>query len=121
MEVHRLEIPLRLPSCNEYINACRKNKYVGAKMKRSVEEDMGWYLKRLPKFKNPIEIHFEWIDKRWRVDPDNACFAKKFILDAMVKVGVLPDDNAKWVRGFTDTFGYGSETKVILIIREVEK
>lgn len=35
---------------------------------------------------------------------DNIAFAKKFILDALVKKGVLKDDGWKWVKGFTDEF-----------------
>ena len=37
----------------------------------------------------------------------------------MVKCGKLKDDNRKCVTGFTDSFEYGSETKVILDIKEV--
>lgn len=35
-------INAKLPSLNEYINACRRNKYQGAKFKRDVEEVIGW-------------------------------------------------------------------------------
>ena len=48
------------------------------------------------------------------------CFAKKFILDSMVKAGKLKDDNRNYVAGFKDTFEYGKETKVILEIEEVQ-
>jgi hypothetical protein len=37
----------------------------------------------------------------------------------MVKCEKLKDDNRNCVTGFTDTFEYGSETKVILDIEEV--
>jgi hypothetical protein len=37
----------------------------------------------------------------------------------MVKLGKLKDDNRNYVTGFTDTFEYGDETKVILEITEV--
>ena len=45
-------------------------------------------------------------------------FAKKFILDALVKNGKLIDDNHNYVVAFTDTFSYGKETKVLLEIEE---
>jgi Holliday junction resolvase RusA-like endonuclease len=116
---NRLEIPFKLPSLNQYINECRKNRYAGANMKRNIEQDIGFYINTLPKYQKPIKIHFHWIEGNKKRDLDNVCFAKKFILDSMVKSGKLKDDNRNYVTGFTDTFEYGDETKVILEITEV--
>lgn len=121
MEICRVVIPLKLPSCNEYLNECRRNKYAGAKMKKDIENDIAIFIKSLPRFEKPINIHFHWIEGTKRRDLDNVAFAKKFILDALVKCGRLKDDNRKCVTAFTDTFSYGKETKVILNIKEVEK
>ena len=60
---------------------------------------------------NPIIVHFAWIEGNKRRDLDNVAFAKKFILDGLVKAGVLKNDNCKHVTGFTDTFIYDSENK----------
>lgn len=115
----KIEIPMRLPSLNEYINECRKNKFAGAKMKKQVENDIGWFINKIPPYKKPIFIHFHWIEENKRRDLDNVCFAKKFILDSMVKAGKLADDNRNFVSGFTDTFEYAKESKVILEIKEI--
>lgn len=120
MEIYRVEIPLKLPSCNDYINACRYNRYAGAKMKKDIEEKIGVYIKVLPKFNNPVKINFLWIEGNKRRDLDGICFAKKFILDSMVKAGKLKDDNRNFVKGFRDDFEYGKSSKVILEIEEVE-
>lgn len=120
MEIYRVEIPLKLPSCNEYINECRKNKYAGARMKREIEKNIGFFLIGIPKFEKPIKIKFTWIEGNKRRDLDGICFAKKFILDAMVKYGKLTDDNRRYVTAFTDEFEYGKETKVILEIEEIK-
>lgn len=120
MERSSITIPFRLPSLNQYINECRKNKFAGAKMKKDVEKDIGWYINLLPNYKNPIKIHFHWIEENKKRDLDNVCFAKKFILDSMVKAGKLKDDNRNYVKGFADTFEYGKTSKVILEIEEVE-
>lgn len=117
----RIEIPFRLPSLNQYINECRKNRYAGANMKRTVEKDIGWYINLLPKYKKPIKIHFIWIEENKKRDLDNVCSAKKFILDSMVKAGKLKNDNRNYVTGFIDTFKYGKESKVILEIEESEE
>lgn len=114
----RYEINMKLPSLNEYIRACRSNKYVGAKFKKQIEEDISWFLLNMPKYDKPIKIHFHWIEGNKRRDLDNICFAKKFILDTMVKMGKLKDDNRNYVYAFTDTFDYGKTTKVILEVEE---
>lgn len=119
MAICKIEIPLKLPSCNEYIYECRRNKYAGAKMKAKVENEIGLYLIGVPKFKKPVKIHFHWIEGNKRRDLDGIAFAKKFILDSMVKHGKLSDDNRRYVTAFTDTFEYGKTTKVILEIEEV--
>lgn len=120
MAVYRVVIPFKLPSCNEYINECRRNKYAGAKMKKEIDKIIGYYLIKLPKFEKPVKIHFHWVEGNKRRDLDGICFAKKFILDSMVKKGKLTDDNRKHVVGFTDQFSYGKKTKVILEIEELK-
>lgn len=119
MAVYRVVIPFKLPSCNEYINECRRNKYAGAKMKKEIDKIIGYYLIKLPKFEKPVKIHFHWVEGNKRRDLDGICFAKKFILDAMVKMNKLKDDNRKYVTAFTDTFEYADKSKVILEIEEV--
>ena len=121
MKLYVLEIKRRLPSFNEYINACRKNKYVGAKMKKDIEYEIWLYIMQQlkgVKIENPVKIHFIWIEENGKRDLDNICFAKKFILDALVKAGVLQNDNRKHVSGFTDHFLYDKESKVLVEIEE---
>ena len=117
--MNAVKIPYKLPGANEYIKACRTDYNYANKMKKDAENDIAVYLKKFPKFDKPIKIHFHWIEANKRRDLDNICFAKKFILDALVKLGKLKDDNRKCVTGFTDTFSYGYETCVILKIEEI--
>lgn len=112
-------IEMKLPSLNEYVNVCRTNPYKASKFKKDLERDIGYFLQKLPKFEKPVKIHFHWIEENRRRDLDNVAAAKKFILDAMVKVGVLTDDNRKCVAAFTDTFSYDKEAKVVVEITEV--
>ena len=113
-------IPMKLPSLNEYVNVCRTNPYMASKFKKDIERDISVFLSRLPKFEHPVHIHFHWVEGNKRRDLDNVAYAKKHILDAMVKCGLLKDDNRNCVTGFTDTFEYARESKVILEIEEVE-
>lgn len=120
MAVYRVEIPFRLPSCNQYINECRKNRYAGAEFKKKVEKDIMVFLAKLPHFEKPVRITFLWVEENKKRDLDGICFGKKFILDAMVKAGVLTDDNRNCVTAFTDKFAYAKESRVIIEIEEVE-
>lgn len=121
MKKQIITINMKLPSLNEYINLCRTNKYKAAKFKADIETEIAFYLCKMPKYKKPIRINFNWIEGNKRRDYDNIAFAKKFILDAMVKAGRLKDDNRKCVTAFQDNFYYGKETKVVLEIEEVEQ
>ena len=90
-------------------------------MKQKTQEEIGWYLKKLPKFEKPIKIKFIWISKKGdRRDLDNICFAKKFILDAMQQQGIITNDNRKHVCGFADDFMYGNSYGVVLEIEEIK-
>ncbi len=113
-------IPLKMPSLNDYTKWCRTNKYLANKRKTELEEQIGFYIKEMPRYDKPVKIHFTWIEGNKRRDLDNICFAKKFVLDALVKHGKLKDDNRKCVYAFTDNFDYGNETKVILEVEVQE-
>lgn len=95
----------RLPGANEYIAACRQNRYLGAKLKKEAQELVLWQIGRLPRLTKPVTIAFRWIEPNNRRDFDNIGFGKKFILDALQEAGKLPNDNRKHVRGFSDSFG----------------
>jgi Holliday junction resolvase RusA-like endonuclease len=116
--MEKIVIDMKLPSLNDYIKVCRSNKFQAAKYKKDIEQQIGLFLIKMPKFTKPIKIHFTWIEGNKKRDLDNICFAKKFILDAMQKYGKLENDNRNYVYAFTDSFEYGKETKVILEIEE---
>lgn len=117
----KVTIPLKLPSLNDYTKMCRANGYYANKVKQNLEQQIGFFLIQLPRFEKPIKINFTWVESNKRRDLDNICFAKKFILDAMVKYGKLKDDNRRCVTGFIDNFEYGDKNKVVLEIEEVER
>lgn len=121
MKVYKCEIPLKLPSLNDYVKACRGGWQGGHSMKAKTDAKIMPYLADLPRFENPIRIHWLWVEENKRRDCDNIAFGKKFILDAMQKAGKLKNDNRKFVVGFDgDDFEYGDHAKVVLTIREMK-
>ena len=97
-------IPQKLCSLNEYVAACRSNAYMGAKFKKDVEEVIGWSIrqalasKTLHKVDKPVIIKMTFSERTKRRDVDNIQSSQKFVLDALVKTGVLVDDSRKYVK-----------------------
>lgn len=102
-----LVIDGRLPNLNDYTKANRTSPIVGNKMKQDQEDYItGFILEQLHgvRFEGKVFLHFRWIEANRNRDLDNICFAKKFILDALVKNGIIKTDGWRGVYGFTDEF-----------------
>lgn len=86
-----------LTSLNVYVDAERSNRYFGSSIKK--RETKKVYEKcieqKAPKLTKLRTLEFIWKTKDRRQDKDNISFAKKFILDGMVKAGVIPNDTYK--------------------------
>ncbi len=120
---YKFEIDKRLMGLNEYTKKNRTNKYAGAEAKKKEQFYIVWCIKEQLgnlKISKPVVGHFTWIEENKKRDLDNICFAKKFILDALVEAGVLKDDNRKIVTNFTDSFEYAKESKVIVELEEID-
>lgn len=90
----------RLNSLNDYTDACRTNQYKGSDMKKQNERVVMFYINqcRMKKVeKYPIKVKINWYEKNRRRDIDNITFATKFILDSLVKTGIIVDDSQKYV------------------------
>jgi Holliday junction resolvase RusA-like endonuclease len=94
----------RFTSLNQYISAERRNRYIAAKIKKEETNIAYTQLLGKPPITTPCKLKFTWYIKNKRTDADNICFARKFILDGMIKAELIPDDNMKHIIGFTDEF-----------------
>lgn len=114
-----IKLDVKYPTLNEYIKAERSNKYVGAKIKREFTDMTYWLVLNYKGLvKGKANIHFEWHVKG-KHDPDNIDFARKFILDGMVKAGVLINDNQKYVGRLSSEVIRDKEECVIVYIDEI--
>lgn len=91
----------RLPGLNEYTSQNRTNAYAGANMKKKAEKQVTQALMfhGIHPAHTPVFLKYVWYEKDNRRDQDNISFAQKFIQDAMVSYGVIPDDSRKYVVG----------------------
>lgn len=122
---YRIELPFRLPSLNDYIRICNRNRFEGNNFKKGVEKDIIWAIKRAktPAIEKPVRIKYTWIEKNRKRDTDNVSSAKKYILDALQKAKILKNDSPKYVVGHKDIFDYDkiNGDRVIIEIEEVEE
>ena len=119
--IHKtLIIQGRLDNLNDYTKANRGNKYGGNDMKQKNEEYItGFILEQLNgiHFTGKVYLHFRWYEPNRNRDLDNVCFAKKFILDALVKNKIIETDGWRGVYGFTDEFdvdAYNPRIEVVI-------
>ena len=125
---YRFVINKRLMGLNEYTKYNRTNKYAGAVAKKKEQQYIiNCITQQLENIKidKPVVGHFTWIEENKRRDLDNICFAKKFILDALVykaEPDILSSDEEyrKIVTNFTDSFEYEDTSKVIVELEEVQ-
>lgn len=102
--VQTMLIDGELTDLNTYSNAERSSRYKAATIKKFETYKVKTYARHLKEINVPIEVEILWFSKDRMKDPDNICFAKKFILDGLVAAGVLKNDGQKNITGFTDKF-----------------
>jgi Holliday junction resolvase RusA-like endonuclease len=88
-----------LAKLNEHDGANRTNRFAGAQLKARMTAIVASQLYGAPVIAGPCYIKFYWKYSS-RHDFDNIRFACKYVLDGMIKAGVLDNDNQKWVLGF---------------------
>ena len=82
----------RLDGLNKYVNDNRNNRYKGSKNKRDNEKVVFKAIQALKDVEAcvyPISIRTTWYEPDKRRDGDNIVFAKKYILDTLVKRGII--------------------------------
>ena len=117
-------IKAKLPSLNDTIRKNRANRYGGNDFKKDIETVIGWAIKQALTMKtlkpvtNPCYIDIEWHEKTKKRDADNIQSSQKFVLDAMVKNGILPNDNRRYVKQIYHTIVDDNKDYVVVRIFE---
>lgn len=107
MQQHIIIIPFRLPSLNEFIYQTNRNRFKGADLKKTVETQIIASLSaemRQLRIKKAVNVDITYYEPNQKRDKDNISFGKKFILDALVRIGILKNDGWKYIKGFTEDF-----------------
>lgn len=124
--MNSFEIHGKLPSLNEVINENRTNRYAGAKLKKDIENIICIAIKNavrngsLGAIEKPCTVHIRWHEKTRRRDADNIQSSQKFILDALVKCGILKNDSRKYVTQIYHEIVDGNENKIVATLETIK-
>jgi hypothetical protein len=109
----------KIPTLNEYIDVERTNKYGAASMKKSATTncmDESLNHRGLIDPNGLYDVVAHWETKDNRLDPDNVYFGIKFVLDGMVKAGIINNDGRKNIRNINNEIETTGENKLILTL-----
>lgn len=96
----KLLIDMKLDNWNKIISKSRSNKFYANSYKKNEMKKISEFLKDVPKIeKYPIELVFTWHIKSAVSDLDNK--SVKSILDVMQEMGILENDNIKYINKIT--------------------
>ena len=121
----QLHLDFGLPGLNEIIDAAKRSPYTYATLKKTYNllvADELFVQDCIPN--RPYEmltLYFDWTETAQHLrDPDNIRAGAKFVLDAMVQVGMIKDDSMKRVRSIRDLFQIGESRKVEVSWTKIE-
>jgi len=130
MATQRFVVHSDLPGLNELIDAriqqSKTRGRKGAKWNAYSELKKHWMEILIPLARSqlrpvtkPARFKFVYFEAHRRRDPDNiAAGAKKFILDAMVESGILPNDGQRHILGWSEEWHVARQPRVEVFVEE---
>ena len=115
------EIRATLPSLNEIIDSSKTHWSKYASPKKGYTEIVAAFARQQlkPVENYPVDIEIHWFCKDKKKDKDNISAGKKFIMDGLVKSGILLSDGWMHVGDFTDKFSVDRRNpKIVVTIKE---
>jgi len=97
----------KYPSLNEYIGKCRTHPQAGNTMKHKYQNmvlaDILEQTRRL-RIDSKIILHYTFYEQNKKRDKDNVSgFFHKIFQDALVQARIIPNDDWKYIEGFSDS------------------
>ena len=115
----RVVIPGTFPGLNQYIDANRISRGKWNKGNSMKQRDMRRICSYLPKIhlRGPLYIRYVYYCKDRRRDLDNISgYFHKVFQDALVMGQLIPNDNWRYIKGFSDEFRFDRQDPRIEII-----
>lgn len=120
---HILTIPERLPALNVVINESKRHWSRYSKTKAVYSGLVAMIAGKAKPIAEPAHLLFVWREPNKKRDPDNISFAQKYILDGMVKAGILKGDGWASIASLSHRFIHtpGTASVEVWEITENEK
>ncbi|KNE22465.1 Holliday junction resolvase [Virgibacillus pantothenticus] len=112
----KLTIPGDMPDFNNIIKVSKSHPMAYANLKKQYTDLTMLYARNLP-FIDKANLNFIWYCKNKRKDKDNIMTGQKFIIDGLVKAGVLKNDGWAQIGDLNHSFEvdkYNPRIEVIL-------
>ena len=118
----KLVIEGELPGLNEIIAISKEHWAKYAEEKHSRTEEIAYLTRsQIKKKYKKVDLIFNWYCKDKRRDKDNIIAGQKFIIDGLVKAGVIENDGWKQIGNIFHFFEVDSENpRVEIIIKGVK-
>jgi Holliday junction resolvase RusA-like endonuclease len=117
----KITIPGEMPGLNEIIKAAKAHYHAYNNMKKKNTDLVIVAASKLPHFPR-ARLDITWYCRSKRRDPDNIAAAKKFILDGLVRAGVLENDGWEQVVGWEERWEVDKDNpRVEVLIEGVEQ
>lgn len=104
----------KFPSLNDAIGKALHNRFAYGALKKKLTQYVAkeCIAQKLKPEIAALFFEFHWQESDKRRDLDNIASAKKFILDGLQEAKIIDNDNAKCIKGFSDSFSYGEKNIV---------
>lgn len=115
-----LTIRQPLPDLNALLKASASSPYIYSKMKKAAQKVVALYAleQRFQKITEPSHFVYLFGESASNKDPSNVCAGGiKVVEDALQAMGLLPNDNWKWVLSFTSSWEKSPRPFVKLTVR----
>jgi Holliday junction resolvase RusA-like endonuclease len=118
----KLIIPGELPGLNKIIADSKRHWTKYASEKKKLTENIAVLARSQIKGKyKKIDILFYWFCKSKKRDKDNIIAGQKFVIDALVKAGIIENDGWEQIRDIFHSFDVDKKyPRVEVSIKEVE-
>ena len=117
--MNKITIPGTLPDMNKIIKISKAHPMAYSTEKKTYTDAVAWIAKGLPEMQR-VSVTCHWYCPDRRIDPDNISVGIKFILDGLVKAGVLKNDGWKQIAEISHKFYIDTNPRIEVELVEVE-
>lgn len=110
-----IEIPGEMPDFNTIVDKSKQHWAAYSQMKKENTNLVHMIAQNYLEPMTKVDLHFKWLCTSRRKDKDNIIAGQKFIIDGLVKAGILENDGWKQIGKLTHEFDVDKENPRVLV------